>query len=70
MKNLQKDINDSGSVIPVINTENHRELLAKNIISDGMVPKLHNAMNAIQSGVTDVRITNYMTLDKGTLIQA
>ena len=65
---VQRDINDSHSVIDIINKNNHQSLIDEKIITDGMLPKLHNAMSAIESGVEDVRITNFTELDKGTLI--
>ncbi len=65
---VQRDINDTGSVIDIINKNNHQSLIDEKVITDGMLPKLHNAMSAIESGVEDVRITNFTELDKGTLI--
>ena len=65
---VQRDITDAGSVINIINKNNHQSLIDEKVITDGMLPKLHNAMSAIESGVEDVRITNFTELDKGTLI--
>jgi acetylglutamate kinase len=65
---VQRDINDADSVIHMINKNNHQSLIDQKIITDGMLPKLHNAISAIESGVEDVRITSYTALDKGTLI--
>ena len=65
---VQRDITDAGSVIHIINKNNHQSLIDEKVITDGMLPKLHNAMSAIESGVEDVRITNFTELDKGTLI--
>ena len=49
---------DENSVIPHINKEIYADLLSKNIIKDGMIPKIENAFNALDSGVREVVIKN------------
>ncbi len=72
-----KDVNDSKSVIPNLNTALYEKLLKEGSFHDGILPKLENAFAAIRSGVKEVLIgehthlianTGYET--KGTLITA
>jgi acetylglutamate kinase len=51
-----KDIKDENSVIPTIQVGEVDELLHKGIIADGMLPKLQNAVMALQHGVQAVTI--------------
>jgi acetylglutamate kinase len=51
-----QDIQDDNSVIPTIQISEVDELYNKGIIADGMLPKLQNAMMAIQHGVQAVTI--------------
>ncbi len=53
-----RDINDTGSVIKKIDMESYKHLIAEGIISDGMLPKIHNCFHALQRGVSEVRIGN------------
>ena len=49
---------DENSVIPVINSETHKSLVEKGIVSEGMLPKLENAFKALNNGVDSVIICN------------
>ncbi len=42
LNGVLEDINDKSSVIKHIDTASYKELLANNIISDGMLPKMEN----------------------------
>jgi acetylglutamate kinase len=53
---VMKDINDSNSLIEKINQASYQQLLLNNVISAGMLPKLHNAFDALQAGVKEVAI--------------
>lgn len=53
---VMKDINDSNSLIEKINQAYYQQLLLNNTISAGMLPKLHNAFDALQAGVKEVAI--------------
>lgn len=53
---VMKDINDSNSLIEKINQASYQQLLLNNAISAGMLPKLHNAFDALQAGVKEVAI--------------
>lgn len=68
---VMADIDNPDSVIPLITSDSHEELLKKGIISGGMIPKVHNAMEAINSGVSEVRICmdSDLNLEKGTFIR-
>lgn len=50
------DAEDDNTVIPVLNAAYYRELKARQKIFAGMLPKLDNAFNAVQSGVNQVII--------------
>ena len=51
-----KDIKDENSVIPTIQVGEVDKLHHKGIIADGMLPKLHNGVMALQHGVQAVTI--------------
>lgn len=53
---VMKDINDPNSLIEKINQASYQQLLLNNTISAGMLPKLHNAFDALQAGVKEVAI--------------
>ncbi len=53
-----KDINDENSVVPLISREEYKYYKIKNIIADGMIPKLDNAFSAINNGVDHVMVGN------------
>ena len=44
---VMKDINDPNSLIEKINQASYQQLLLNNTISAGMLPKLHNAFDAL-----------------------
>lgn len=56
------DIDDHNSVIPHITPDSYKELLANGTITDGMRPKLDNAMEALAAGVREIRIGNLTSL--------
>ena len=53
---VMKDINDPNSLIEQINQDSYQQLLLDNTISAGMLPKLHNAFDALYAGVNEVAI--------------
>ena len=55
-KGVLKDINDENSVISSINELNFNNFVEENIISDGMIPKITNALQAVNKGVSRVII--------------
>lgn len=55
-KGVLKDINNDASVIPHITAANYSQLKENGTISDGMIPKLDNAFDALSKGVKQVII--------------
>lgn len=53
-----KNVVDDNSVIEHINTSSYESLKKDGIIADGMLPKMHNCFNALQKGVSEVKIAN------------
>ncbi|MDR0960940.1 MAG: acetylglutamate kinase [Mediterranea sp.] len=57
-KGVLSNENDDDSVIPSINQVTFKQYVADGIIQGGMIPKLENAFNALQAGVSEVIITS------------
>lgn len=71
-----ENVEDEGSVIPLITKEKYQQLLTDKKLFDGILPKIDNAFAAIESGVKEVLIGNAKDLlqnltnhTKGTLIK-
>ncbi len=66
------DADDDDSVIPAINRQSYTELKAQGIVYGGMLPKLDNAFESIEAGVSRVVITHFMDIQasQGTVIEA
>ena len=56
IEGLYKDINDKSSFISKISVTDAKELIASGTIGGGMLPKLTNCTNAMESGVNRVHI--------------
>lgn len=54
---VMRDPDDDSSVIPVITRADFDRLVAEGTISGGMIPKLENALSAVDEGVEKVVIT-------------
>jgi len=63
-----RDEHDDASVIPVIDRGNFETLRADGIVSGGMIPKIENALAAVDEGVAEVVITAHDALASGTRI--
>lgn len=63
-----KDPDDDSSVIPLITKESFAALASEGVVSGGMLPKLQNAFEALESGVKEVRITKADAPEGGTRI--
>ena len=61
-----KDFNDKSSVIKKITPELFHKFKLEGIISEGMIPKLSNAFDAISAGVSSVRICNALKVAENT----
>ena len=56
LKGVLETIENKNSVITAINLDKYKQLIEQSIISDGMIPKLHNCFNALKKGVQKVKI--------------
>jgi len=72
-KGVLQDVTNDDSVIENINTKTYQELIASDVISDGMLPKLNNCFYAVNQKVAKVCIgTTEMLFNKDskhTIIQ-
>jgi len=55
-RGVLRDVHDEDSVISEIKAAAFEDLQASGVVADGMVPKLHNAFDAIAKGVHEVCI--------------
>lgn len=60
---VMRNPDDATSLIPLINRESYKELLADGTISGGMIPKIDNAFAALEGGVGKVIITKADAID-------
>jgi acetylglutamate kinase len=51
-------------VIQEITSEKYQKLLEEKIISDGILPKLHNSFQALESGVKNIFLGDFRLLKK------
>jgi len=56
LKGVLENIEDKNSVIKHINLKKYKQLINEGVISEGMLPKLHNCFNALEKGVQQVKI--------------
>lgn len=63
-----RDPDDGSSVILLITKESFAALASEGVVSGGMLPKLQNAFEALESGVKEVRITKADAPEGGTRI--
>lgn len=56
-KGVLSDLNDPESVITLINPISFETLKQDGIVADGMIPKIKNALDAVEKGVSAVFIT-------------
>ena len=66
LKGVLENIEDKNSVISQINSEKYEQLIEKGVISEGMIPKLHNCFNALGKGVGKVKIGDASLVKKST----
>lgn len=64
LNGVMRDINDPESAIPVIKPTNYQQLKEEEVINSGMIPKIDNALDALNAGVTAVRIMNSLHIDR------
>jgi acetylglutamate kinase len=53
-KGVLMDADNPSSLIPLINEDIYKELLKDQVIHSGMIPKLENAFNALNKGVSNI----------------
>lgn len=65
------DADDDSSLIPEITREDFNRLVAEGVINGGMIPKIDNALGAVDAGVKRVIITLATAIDgqHGTIIR-
>lgn len=70
-KGVLSDPDDDDSVIPVITREIYNKYVDEGVISGGMMPKIENALEAVEAGVKRVIITLATKIDgnHGTVIK-
>ena len=69
-KGVLLDEADDESVLSSLNKEQFQEYVTKGVIQGGMIPKLENAFDAINAGVSSVVITRADALiGAGTVIR-
>jgi acetylglutamate kinase len=56
LKGVLENIADKNSVIQHIDLKKYEQLVKGGVISEGMIPKLHNCFNALKKGVQKVNI--------------
>lgn len=61
-KGVLKDVDDDNSVVSVIREVDFMPLQREGVVSGGMIPKLHNAFDAINKGVKEVLIGQALDL--------
>ncbi len=66
-KGVLADASDDESVIELVDKKKYRELQEKKIISDGMLPKLHNCFQALDAGVERIYLGDSQLLQKGSV---
>ena len=68
MTNTQGILDSNGSLIQSINTDGVKKLVEKGILSQGMLPKVNSALEAVTSGVEHVQIIDG-TIDHSVILE-
>ena len=68
-RGVLSDPDDEDSLIKKITPSSFETLKANGTVSGGMVPKIHNAIAALDSGVKEVLITSHKDILGGTVIE-
>ncbi len=66
-KGVLANAEDDDSVIEKITREKYHELLEEKVISDGMLPKLHNCFQALEGGVKNLFLGDFRLLKKESI---
>ena len=65
-KGVLENAQDENSVIKHLDRKSYEELKDQKIISDGMLPKLHNCFNALDKGVSNIFLGDFTLLKKNS----
>ena len=68
LTNTQGILDSNGSLIKSINTDGVKKLVEKGILSQGMLPKVNSALEAVTSGVEHVQIIDG-TIDHSVILE-
>ncbi len=68
LTNTQGILDSNGSLIQSINTDGIKKLVEKGILSQGMLPKVNSALEAVTSGVEHVQIIDG-TIDHSVILE-
>lgn len=60
---VMRNPDDATSIIPLIDSNSYKRLLDEGVVTGGMIPKIDNAFNALQGGVSKVIITKADAID-------
>lgn len=66
-KGVLADAQNDDSVIEQIDQKKYEQLLAEKVISDGMLPKLHNCFEAIENGVSKIFLGDFSLLKEDSI---
>ncbi|NNC35332.1 MAG: acetylglutamate kinase [Croceitalea sp.] len=64
MPGVLEDISDQKTLITTIDRTHYAQLVERGVISNGMLPKLHNCFEALKKGVKQVHIGNLALFEK------
>lgn len=65
-KGVLADKGDEDSVIEHLNREKYIEMLEKNLITDGMLPKLQNCFESLQNGISKIYLGDFRLLGENS----
>lgn len=66
-KGVLSNAQDDESVITTLNRENYNHLLEEKVISDGMLPKLHNCFSALNKNVSKIFLGDANLLQQNSI---
>jgi len=63
-RGVMKDMDDEASLIPLITKLEYSKLKDQKVITEGMIPKIDNAFNALERGVENIFIISFDELNR------
>ncbi|GLR17542.1 acetylglutamate kinase [Portibacter lacus] len=64
LKGVLQNFEDKNSVIPLIKGDEFQDMKAQKVVNEGMIPKIHNALEASKNGVQKVFICQYSNMNQ------